>query len=171
MTTKDRLRRLGIGLFVLACLGVIALGVLRAREVDSNGDVVVDQDDPDAVEISGDADLIDDQPPDVANQGPSEAEIVELTIPADGAEILQQSQVGIDLGDLYDVKTLRIDGTTIPEEELTRRFELNQAFFQPGEGAALEVLPPGRVCAQADVVRLTERNEVIRTVEWCFSVT
>lgn len=171
LTARDKARRLGIGLFVAVCLAGIAYGASQVRSVDANGDVVVDGVDPDGVEISGDPELINEQPPGAANQGPSEAEIVEQTIPSESAEILQQNQIGVDLGTPYNATSLSINGTVIPEEELTRRTELNQVFFQPGEDATFEALPPGRVCATATIERVSDPGEVIRTVEWCFEVT
>lgn len=171
LTGRDKVRRLLIGLFVAVCLGGIAIGAAAVREVDSEGDVIEERRDPNEVEISGDPDLIDEQPPGVASGGPSEAELVEQTYPAEGAEILQQEQIGIDLGPVYDVVRFTVNGTDIPEAELIRRPELNQVFFQPGDDFTFEALPPGRVCAVADVVRVSERDDILRRVEWCFEVT
>ena len=171
LTTRDKLRRLGIALFAVVCIGGLALGVNSVREVDSDGDVIEERNDPNDVAISGDSDLIAQQPPGVASGGPSEAEIVEQTIPAEGAEILRQAQIGIDLGDVFDVVRLSINGTTLPEAELIRRPELNQIFFQPSEDFTFEALPSGRVCAVAEVVRVSERDQILRSVEWCFEVT
>jgi hypothetical protein len=170
LTTRDKLRRLGIGLVVLACLGGLALAVAAVVEVDPTGEVIEETGDPDDVAISGDDDLIAQQPPGAAGEGPSQDEIVELTIPADGAEILQQQQIGIDLGNRYRVTRLTIDRVPIEEDHLIRRDEQNQVFFQPGEGLEFEVFPPGPVCAVAEVVRLAT-NEPVRSVEWCFEVT
>jgi hypothetical protein len=171
LTTRDKVRRLGIGLFVMVCLAGIGWGASRATEVDSNGDAIAERNDPNAVEISGDPDLIDDQPPGVASGGPSQAEIVEQTIPADGAETLRQAQIGIDLGNLYNVVSLSLNGTRLPEDELTRRAELNQVFFQPAEDATFESLPSGHVCAVAEVERSSEPGDIVRSVQWCFEVT
>lgn len=171
LTTRDKVRRLLIGLFVAACVGGMVVVVSNVREIDADGDEVPERADPDDVEISGDSDLVAQVPPGAASGGPSEAEIVEQTIPADGAETLQQAQIGIDVGDLYDVVQLSINGTVLRDDELVRRPELNQVFFQPGEDFTFDALPPGRVCARADVVRVTAPNEIVRAVEWCFEVT
>lgn len=171
LTTRDKLRRTVIGLFVVACLGGLALAVSAVREVDADGDVIEERGDPDDVEISGDSSLVAQVPPGAAAGGPSEAEIVEQTLPAEGSEILRQAQIGIDVGDLYDVVQLSINGTVLPDDELVRRSELNQVFFQPAEGFTFESLPEGRVCARAEVVRLTDPDEILRAVEWCFEVT
>lgn len=169
-STKDKLRRTAFVLFVLACLLGIGWGASHVREVDENGDVIAAEQDAAGVEITGDEELRpgpDDQPADV----PSEEELVEQTIPSEGAEILQQQQIGIDLGGVYRVESFYVDGTLLEEDDLIRREELNQVFFQPGDDTPFEVLPEGRVCARADVARIDNRADVIRSVEWCFEVT
>lgn len=171
LTRQDKLRRLGLGMLVVAGLAIIALGWSRNREVDENGDVIGGEVDPNGVVISGDPELIDRQPPGAASGAPSESEIVEQTFPARNAETLRQAQVGIDLGDLYNAVSLAVDGTVIPEDELIRRPELNQVFFQPGEGSTFEALPPGHVCARATIERVTRPGDIVRSVEWCFEVT
>lgn len=170
LTAKDKLRRLAIALFVLVCLTGIVIGASAVREVDEQGDVIEESGDPDDVVISGDDDLIAQQPPDAAVGGPGEADIVEQTIPAEGAEILQQQQIGIEVGNAYRVARLTIDRTPISEENLIRRDELNQVFYQPAEGLEFEQFPAGRVCAVAEVVEVIN-DEPVRTVEWCFEVT
>jgi hypothetical protein len=157
-------------LFVLACLGGIAWGASHVREVDENGDVVADGGSPADVEITGDEELVSGAttlPPGL----PSEEDVIEQTFPSESAEILQQQQIGIDLGSAYWVVNLYVDRTLIPEGEVTRRNELNQAFFTPGEDRTFDVLPPGRVCAQADIADIQRRDTVVRQVEWCFEVT
>ena len=228
-TTKEKLRRTVLVLFILACLGGIGWGASHVREVDANGDVITETDVGD-VEITGDGDLLpgpgqatgdvpsqdevvertfpsegaeilqqqqigidlgdqyraaafyvqgtllpeDDlvanQPPGASAGGPSTAEIVERTIPAEGAEILQQQQIGIEVGAPFRVSTLTIDRVPIDEDNLIRRDEVNQVFYQPGEGLEFEVFPPGRVCAIAEVEQATT-GEPVRSVEWCFEVT
>jgi hypothetical protein len=170
LTTKEKLRRTAFVLFVLACLLGIGWGASQVREVDENGDVIAAEQDAAGVEITGDEELRpgpDDQPADI----PSEEELVEQTIPSEGAEILQQQQIGIDLGGVYRVEAFYVDGLLLEEEDLIRREELNQVFFQPGDDTPFDVLPEGRVCARADVARIENRADVIRSVEWCFEVT
>lgn len=169
LTNRDKLRRMVIVLFVLVCLAGIGYGASRVREVDENGDVVVD-DDSAEVEITGDDELVAGAST-IPADTPSEAEVVEQTFPSENAEILQQQQVGVDLGGGYRVVDLYVDRTLIPRSELTRRDELNQAFFTPGEDRTFEVLPPGRVCAQADIAAIDDLSTVVRQIEWCFEVT
>lgn len=171
-TVADNLRRTAIVLFVLVCLAGLLYACDQTRSVDANGDIVTEEQDPADVVISGDEDLIDELPPmPGGGNGPPVAEIVEQTFPAEAAEILQQQQIGVDLGDAYYPERFYVQGTQLPEEELIRRDELNQVFFQPSEGSTFEVLPPGRVCARVDVVRTVARDDLVRTVEWCFEVT
>ena len=170
LTARDKLRRMLIVLFVLGCLAGIGWGASHVREVDENGDVIAEGGDPADVEITGDEDLIDGQTT-VPPGTPSEDEVVEQTFPSEAAEILQQQQIGLDLGSAYWVVELYVNRTLIPTAEVTRRNELNQAFYTPGEGRTFEVLPPGRVCAQADIAEIHDRDTVVRQVEWCFEVT
>ena len=169
LTTKDKLRRTAIVLFVLVCLGGIGWGASHVREVDANGDVITETD-PAEVEITGDDELLP-SPEEQAADVPSQDEVVEQTFPAEGAEILQQQQIGIDLGGSYRVKDFYVQGTLLEADHVTRRDELNQAFFQPGDDTPFEVLPAGRVCARVDVVRIPDLENVVRSVEWCFEVT
>ena len=46
---------------------------------------------------------------------PREA-VVEQTFPAEDAQVLQQQQIGIDLGGTYRVSRLVVDRRPIPEE-------------------------------------------------------
>lgn len=169
-SARDRLRRVGISVVIVAGLGGIALAGAAVREVDRQGDVILQRDDPNEVTITGDADDIALQPPGAASGGPSEADIVEQTIPAEGAQILQQQQIGIDLGNRYRVARLVVGGAVIDEEHLIRRDELSQVFFQPAEGYEFDAFPPGEVCAVAEVEQATT-GEPVRSVEWCFEVT
>lgn len=113
MSSRDRLRRLGIAVAIVAGLAGLVVAAGAVREVDADGDVIEERGDPNDVAISGDDDLIDQQPPGQTGDGPSRAEIVQRTIPADGAEILQQQQIGIEVGATYRVSTLTIDRTPI----------------------------------------------------------
>lgn len=169
MTTTDRIRRTLIVLFVLGCLTAIGWGCSQVREVDANGDVVAEERDPADVAVSGDEDLVAGLET-VPSGVPSESEIVEQTFPSEGSQILQQQQVGVDLGPGYRVVDLYVNRTLIPRSELTRRDELNQAFFTPGGDRSFEELPPGRLCAQADVAAIDDLETVVRQVEWCFEV-
>jgi len=99
---------------------------------------------------------------------------VERVFPRDGAEILGQERIGIDLapgwtGELMLVKQGG-EALTIPEDELLRD-ELNQIFFQPGPDMAVERLS-GEYCVAATIWDHTRGRDASQRVEtWCFSAT
>jgi hypothetical protein len=169
LTRQDKMRRLGISLLIVACLGGIVLAGSQVRRIDPEGNEVAEEQDLAEVDVTGDDDLIAQQPPGAADPGVSREEVVEQTFPAEGAQVLQQQQIGIDLGGTYRVSRLVVDRRPIPEDELIRRDELGQVFFQPGEGLVIETFPPGRVCAVAEVIDAAT-GEQVRSVEWCFEV-
>ncbi len=139
---RAMLRRVLITVVVLACIGGIALAGSRTQTGE-----------PDIAETGGDP------------------RVVELFVPSEGSEVLRQAQVGIDLTSDF-TGTLVVNGTEIPEDQLQRRPELNQIFFQPGEGQVIERLAPGRNCVQAVIWRLDRSRANARPpIEWCFQVT
>lgn len=98
-------------------------------------------------------------------------DVVEHVIPRNGAEILRQTQIGIDLVSGYE-GTLVVNGLEIPAAELRVVPEQNQVFFTPGEGATVEKLPPGVNCATAIVWKSSEgRGANDLSFQWCFDVT
>lgn len=165
LTTKDKVRRLLIALVVVACGAGAVVAVGATREVDQEGNVVVDRDDPCDVEVTGSGDPLpacdpSDEPVD---------ELVERFFPAREAQALQQVQVGVDLRGGY-TGALVVDGVEVPESQLQRRPELNQVLFAPGEGQVLEEWPPGRNCVQAIVWPIGEGRSSSRTIGWCFEI-
>jgi hypothetical protein len=160
---------MGITLVIVACLCGLALGASQVRRIDADGNEVPEGQDASEVDVSGDDDLIEQLPPGGADPGVSLEEVVEQTFPAEGAQVLQQQQIGIDLGGTYRASRLVVDRRVIPEDELIRRDELGQVFFQPGPDLVIEAFPPGRVCAVAEVVDAAT-GEPARSVEWCFEV-
>lgn len=169
LTRQDKMRRLGITLLIVACLGGLALAASEVRRIDAEGNEVPEGQDLDDIDVTGDDDLIAQQPPGAADPGVPLEEVVEQTFPAQDAQVLLQQQIGIDLGGTYRVSRLVVDRQLIPEDELIRRDELGQVFFQPGDGLVIESFSPGRVCAVAEVVDAAT-GEPVRSVEWCFEV-
>lgn len=99
------------------------------------------------------------------------ADVVEHLIPQQGAEILQQAEIGIDLAVGYEA-VLLLNGTEIPADELRVVPEQNQVFFAPGPDRTFEALPSGPSCATAVVWRTADgRGVADLTFEWCFDVT
>ncbi len=97
--------------------------------------------------------------------------VVEHLIPRNGAEVLRQAELGVDLAPGYE-GTLIVNGTEIPSDQLRLVPEQHQVFFTPGEGKVIEELPAGRTC----VVALAWRSAVGRgpddeRTRWCFDVT
>lgn len=166
LTTSDKLRRTGIALLVVACAGGLAVAGFATREVDANGDAVVETGDPCAVEISGEGDEL----PECDPEGAPPAEVVEQLFPPADSEALQQVQVGVDLGPRY-TGVLVVAGEEVPESQLVRQEELNQVFFSPGDEQVLEEWGPGRNCVQAIVWPILEGRSASRTIDWCFEVT
>ena len=166
LTPRDKARRLGIALLVVACVAGIAVAVASTREVDANGDTVLESGDPCEVVLSGD----EVEAPACDPDREAISGIVEQLFPARDAEALQQVQVGVDLGSRF-TGVLVVDGTEVPESQLLRRPALNQVFFSPGEGQIVEEWEPGRNCVRAIVWPIIEGRAESRTVDWCFEVT
>jgi hypothetical protein len=98
-------------------------------------------------------------------------EVVEHLHPRNGAEVLRQVEVGIDLVSGYEA-ALMVNDTTIPVDELRQVPEQNQVFFTPGEGKVLERLPAGQTCVTATVWRSADGRGVDDlSYRWCFDVT
>ena len=111
LTTRDRVRRLGLAVVVVLCLGLLALGAAAVREVDANGDVVADHAtiptaSPSRATTTWWPSSRPVRRPVVLDRADRRADD-----PADGAEILQQQQIGIDLGNVNRVRRLVIDRT------------------------------------------------------------
>lgn len=109
-----------------------------------------------------------DQDPVSVNGRP---DVVERLQPRNGAEALQQAEVGIDLAPGYE-GALMLNGTAIPTGELRIVPEQNQVFFAPGPDRTFEALPSGTNCATAVVWRSADgRGTADLTFQWCFDVT
>jgi hypothetical protein len=166
LTGRDKARRLAIALVVLACVAGLAFAIRGTREVDANGDAIVESGDPCGVEISG-------SPDDVPACDPQDDELreaVEALIPAPDSEVLQQVQVGIDLDNRY-TGVLVVNGIEVPSSQTQRRDGTNQLFFSPGDDQVLEEWAARRNCVRAVVWPIAEGREESRNVDWCFEVT
>lgn len=99
---------------------------------------------------------------------------VEALIPFDGAEILGQEEIGIDLVPGWTGELTLLPGngvaTTLPEDEIERD-GLNRITYQPGPGKAIERLS-GDYCLVATIWDQVEgRDQTQRVENWCFSAT
>jgi hypothetical protein len=104
----------------------------------------------------------------IASSGES-GEVVEVLIPARGAQVPQQSDVGIDLQEGW-TGTLVLNGTSIPEDELQITLELGLVQFTPGDGKAVEELRAGQNDVQAIIWPRSEGagGDETRTIAWSF---
>lgn len=170
MTTRDKVRRLLIALaFVGGGIGFV-WAMNQTREVTPEGEFVQEQQGPEGVVESGDPEAIAAAPPPPdPEERAQRRRIVERLYPANGSEQLSQVQVGIDLASGYDAQ-LVVNGVPIPEDEVQRRPELNQVFFSPGEGLAVERFEPGLNRVRAVIVEIGTGREVA-VEEWSFQVT
>lgn len=101
----------------------------------------------------------------------SRPDVVEHLIPRRGAEVLQQTEIGIDLGPGYE-GALILNGTAIPTDELRLVPEQNQVFFAPGPDRTFETLPAGQSCVTAIVWKSANgRGPEDLSFQWCFDVT
>ncbi|MFP5321177.1 MAG: hypothetical protein ACLGIC_04940 [Acidimicrobiia bacterium] len=100
---------------------------------------------------------------------------VDARIPRDGAQILGQEQIGIDLaagwtGELVLQPLSNDQAVPLPEDELERD-ELNRITYRPGPGKAIERLS-GDYCVLATIWDQVQGREATqRTETWCFSAT
>lgn len=105
----------------------------------------------------------------------SDADGVEIRIPADGSEILAQQPFGIDLapGWTGELVLLPSNGPAIalPEDELTVTPEIDQFLYFPLPGNTIERLPGGQNCVRATIWNQVRGREASERVEqWCFGV-
>ncbi|MDQ1397960.1 MAG: hypothetical protein QOG64_3219 [Acidimicrobiaceae bacterium] len=92
---------------------------------------------------------------------------VEGTYPKDGDFELRQFRIGIDLASGYTAE-LRLDNVPIPKDQVEVVVGLDQYFYQPGPGTATGALAPGRHCASATIVKVTDPNDTGHPFAWCF---
>lgn len=97
---------------------------------------------------------------------------VDRLIPESGAEVLRQSQVGIDVAAGYDAYLI-INGVEVrsAQDGLIRDLGTGLVLLQPGPGKAIEVLNEGRNCVIAMVWDQLENEKSAVPVSWCFNAT
>ncbi|MDZ7678966.1 MAG: hypothetical protein U5K29_10485 [Acidimicrobiales bacterium] len=102
------------------------------------------------------------------NAAADRSDAVDALVPDEGADVLRQSTVGIDVGTGYQAR-LVINGTTVPDDQLAGDQGLGQYFFTPGPGQVLESLHGGQNCIIATYWLAAEGPEQGQTTRWCFS--
>jgi hypothetical protein len=97
--------------------------------------------------------------------------VVILLTPTDGSNILQQDAVGITLKSGYTA-TLRVNGTSLPQNEVRDVAYANQvAFsFQPGAGKTFTAWPEGKSCVDATYWKQADGPGHASVEHWCFTV-
>lgn len=93
---------------------------------------------------------------------------IESLIPANQADVLRQSNVGIDLTDGY-LAQLTLNGVAIPDAELSGDRGQGQFLFQPASGRAVETLASGLNCATATFWKASVGPNQSSVVTWCFT--
>ena len=102
-------------------------------------------------------------------------EAVDALVPAEDSQVLSQQRFGIDLapGWTGELLFLPADGvaTPLPADEFDEIEELNQIFYEPGQGKTIERLPQGTNCVVATIwSRVRGRDASERVEQWCFRV-
>ncbi|MFP5319189.1 MAG: hypothetical protein ACLGI2_12980 [Acidimicrobiia bacterium] len=96
---------------------------------------------------------------------------VEHLVPPRGAQVLRQTEIGIDLAPEW-TGVLVVNGVEIPEDQLRRVEAQNQVFFTAGPGMEIEELPAGTVEVTALIWRPVagETRADADRVQWSFQV-
>lgn len=100
---------------------------------------------------------------------------VDARRPRDGAEVLAQERITLDLAAGWTGELTLVpengDPIEVPDDQLDTN-SLGELTFRPAPGKVIERLPSGEVCVDAviwDQVRGRAASE--RTESWCFDVT
>jgi hypothetical protein len=96
---------------------------------------------------------------------------VQLLIPSDGSNILQQDQIGIDLTPGYSAR-LAVNGTALPAHQVRVVSYANQVqyTFEPGPGQVFTRWPAGQSCVIATYWLTKEGPSHSSLQHWCFTV-
>ena len=96
--------------------------------------------------------------------------VIEALLPTESAEVLRQTEVGIDLAAGY-TGTLTINGTEIPASQLSSIPELNKILYRPGPNKVIDQLNPGRNCVTASFWLSSQGPDEATSRTWCFEAT
>ncbi len=95
---------------------------------------------------------------------------IEALIPTEGADVLRQSTVGIDLADGYQVQLI-VNNQTIPDDQIGGDPNLSLFTFTPGEGQVLSSLTGGQNCVIATYWKVADGPGRSQSYRWCFRAT
>lgn len=100
---------------------------------------------------------------------------IEQRLPRDGAEVLAQERIELDLaaGWTGELVIQPRSGAAIPiPGDQVEQTPLDQLIFEPGDDKVLDRLPNGGVCVEATIWdRVRGRAASERVDTWCFDVT
>jgi hypothetical protein len=94
---------------------------------------------------------------------------IDRLIPSPDAKIPSQDIIGIDLADGYTA-TLALNGTQIPDDQLTIVPQLNQVTYKAGLDSDIPLRPAQQNCLVATYWRLSTGPSQSQTQSWCFTV-
>lgn len=103
-----------------------------------------------------------------SSNSPGAPDAIERAQPSPNGAMLRQDQVGVDLRDGWYC-SLSIDGTIIPDDQLTGVKTRGECFFRPGAGKEVEELAPGTHTAVATIRRL-DQPDLVERYQWSFDV-
>lgn len=113
------------------------------------------------------------------NNGCNQPAAIEVLYPPCNTLAFQQAPVGVDMAPGYTVE-LTVNGTPIPVDQIDNRKAANVTdtntspdvfLFIPGDGKAVEQLPPGPVSAVITYRKLSENEATTQTFRWVFTVS
>lgn len=96
------------------------------------------------------------------------SEAIVALVPTEGADVLRQSSVGIQVATGYRAGLI-VNGITIPEDQLSGDPGLGQFYFTPGAGQVIESLQGSQNCVVATFYPAAAGPAESQSVRWCFS--
>lgn len=96
--------------------------------------------------------------------------VVRSASPRPGTVIqLRQTEIQVELDSDYQGELL-VNGTVIPDDQLSVIQGLNRISFTPGPGREIETLPAGENCAVVRYRPIADSAGQAGAYRWCFSV-
>ena len=93
---------------------------------------------------------------------------IDALVPNQGADVLRQSTVGIDVAEGYMARLI-VNGVQIPDDQIDADMGLGRFFFTPGPGQVIETLNGGQNCVVALYWLAAAGSESAESTRWCFS--
>lgn len=93
---------------------------------------------------------------------------IQAVVPEPDTQVPRQNRVGLRLASAWGLDVMTIGSRVIPPDQVEHREALNEWFFEPGPGQALERLDAGVVCVTVEISRVIDPPES-STNGWCFN--